>query len=359
MNVITAYLETMFGAYAPTPKLLEAKAELHTMMEDAYHGYLADGLSENEAVGRVITEFGNLDELAPQLGISAEIAPTPTALPTAAAMDAGAGAPASHAARRLAPAPVTRDEGERYADVRRRTESRLALAVAMFVLAPAPLIALATLATGGAIALGQDLAVLIGLACLLVVVVVAVLMIVRRDAQLAPFRRLAAGEFTRSPDVDRWAGELVAEAAPRRATALQIAIGLWILAASPVLAMSLLAPPSVTNSWIGVAVAGTLAMVAAGLLLFIPSNWAQSVAETLTKTDSEGYASGDERSIVGVVGAFYWPIVVAIFLAWSFIGSAWGISWVIWPIAAVLFGALAGGLRAVERYRAAREAGMQ
>lgn len=178
----------------------------------------------------------------------------------------------------------------------------------------------------------------------------------RRDQQLAPFRRLTAGEFTRAPGVDRWAEQLAAEAAPKRATALQVAIGLWILAASPVLVMSLLAPPSVTNSWIGVAVAGTLLMVAAGLLAFIPRNWAQSVAETLTKTDADGYATGDERhSIVGVVAAFYWPLVVAIFLAWSFIGSAWGISWVVWPIAAVLFGALASGLGALERYRAAND----
>ncbi|MEF3404459.1 permease prefix domain 1-containing protein [Agromyces sp. CCNWLW203] len=354
MNVITAYLETMFSAYPQTPRLLEAKAELHAMMEDAYTGYLAAGLSENEAVGRVITEFGNLDELAPQLGISAEIAPGSAA--SAPALSATTVPPAtdvSGAAKRPAPAPVTREEAERYADVRRRTEPRLALAVAMFVVSPAPLVALVTLSSGGAIGLDQDPAVLIGLACLFVVVVTGVLMVVRRDHELAPFRRLAAGDFTTVPGVDRWAEALAAEVATKRATALQVAIGLWILAASPVLAISLLAPPAVTNSWIGVAVAGTLLMVATGLLVFIPANWAQSVAETLTKTDDDGLVGTERRSIVGVVAAFYWPLVVAIFLAWSFIGSAWGVSWVIWPIAAVLFGAIASGLSALERYRAA------
>ena len=353
MNVITAYLETMFSAYPQTPRMLEAKAELHAMMEDAYTGYLAAGLSENEAVGRVITEFGNLDELAPQLGISAEIAPGSAAsAPALSATTVPAATDVSGAAKRPAPAPVTREEAERYADVRRRTESRLAFAVAVFVVSPAPLVALATLSTGGAIGLDQDLAVLIGLACLFVVVVTGVLMLVRRDHELAPFRRLAAGDFATVPGVDRWAEALAAEVATKRATALQVAIGLWILAPSPVLAISLLAPPAVTNNWIGVAVAGTLVMVATGLLVFIPANWAQSVAETLTKTD-DGFARTEPRSIVGVVAAFYWPIVVAIFLAWSFIGSAWGISWVIWPIAAVLFGAIASGLSALERYRAA------
>ncbi|GAA1790663.1 permease prefix domain 1-containing protein [Agromyces lapidis] len=350
MNVITAYLETMFGAYAPTAKLLEAKAELHTMMEDAYHGYLAQGLSENEAVGRVITEFGNLDELAPQLGISAEIAP-PATVPAAAAVRPAV----------ARPAPVTQEEAERYAEARRTGEPRLALAVAMFVVSPAPLIALATLTGGGAIALDPQVGVMIGLACLLVIVAVAVMMTVQRGQQLEPFVRLTTGAFTRSPGVDRWARNLAAEASPRRTTALQISIGLWILAVTPVLAMSLLAPSEVTNSWIGVAVAAMLGIVATGLLIFLPSNWATSVAETLTQAEGTeaGVGADGRRSIVGVISAFYWPLVVVAFLAWSFIGGDWGRSWIIWPIAAVLFAAISSGLHAVERYRTTRGEGAQ
>ena len=90
MNVIIAYLETMFSPYPQTPRLLEAKSELQAMMEDAYNGLIASGSSHNEAVGQVITDFGNLDELAPVLGISAEI--HPAAAPSA---DPGAGAGSS------------------------------------------------------------------------------------------------------------------------------------------------------------------------------------------------------------------------------------------------------------------------
>ncbi|WP_022887763.1 permease prefix domain 1-containing protein [Agromyces italicus] len=350
MNVITAYLETMFGAYSPTARLLEAKAELHTMMEDAYHGYVDQGLSENEAVGRVITEFGNLDELAPQLGISAEIAPAAGGPGVAA----GATMPSAPHARAAAPAPVTQEEAEAFAEARRRSEPRVALAVALLVMSPMPLIALATLTGGGAIALDQQVGVMIGLGALLAIVTVAVMMMVRRGQLLEPFARLTAGEFTRSPGVDRWARQLAAEASPRRTTALQIAIGLWILAVTPVLAMSLLAPPEVTQAWIGVAVAAMLAIVATGLLVFLPSNWAASVAETLTQAEGVAAASDDRRGIVGVISAFYWPLVVVVFLGWSFIGGDWGRSWIVWPIAAVLFAAISSGLHAVERYRANR-----
>ena len=58
MDVIIAYLETMFSPYPPSPRLDEAKAELRAMMEDAYSSLISEGKSHNEAVGQVITEFG-------------------------------------------------------------------------------------------------------------------------------------------------------------------------------------------------------------------------------------------------------------------------------------------------------------
>ena len=33
----------------------------------------------------------------------------------------------------------------------------------------------------------------------------------------------------------------------------------------------------------------------------------------------------------------FWPLIVAVYLAYSFFTDDWGRSWIIWPIAAVLF----------------------
>lgn len=62
----------MFAPYPPTPQVLEAKAELRSMMEDAYTGARAAGRSRNEALGQAISEFGNLQEVAPLLGLHQE-----------------------------------------------------------------------------------------------------------------------------------------------------------------------------------------------------------------------------------------------------------------------------------------------
>lgn len=70
METIRNYLESMFKNLPHSDAVLKAKYELGQMMEDKYTELIKDGKSENEAVGTVIAEFGNLEELAKDLGIA-------------------------------------------------------------------------------------------------------------------------------------------------------------------------------------------------------------------------------------------------------------------------------------------------
>ncbi len=67
--MIRVYLENMFSNFPKTEEVLRAKKELLSMMEDKYNELIAQGMQENEAVGIIIAEFGNLDEIADSLGL--------------------------------------------------------------------------------------------------------------------------------------------------------------------------------------------------------------------------------------------------------------------------------------------------
>jgi len=69
METIRNYLNTMFAGLPDTPEVRKAYEELAAMMEDKYTELIEEGCGENEAVGTVISEFGNLEELAQTLGI--------------------------------------------------------------------------------------------------------------------------------------------------------------------------------------------------------------------------------------------------------------------------------------------------
>lgn len=338
MNVVIAYLDTMFSAYPQTPRLLEAKAELRAMMEDAYTALIAAGRSENEAVGQVIRDFGNLDEVAPVLGISSDIAPAAGVVPPSAA------------ASPQRPV-VTLDDARAYADAQRRVRFRIPLAVVLFVLSPAVLIALPMAAGAGAVALADSVSVFVGLLVLFVFVAVGVMLVISASRETTAFSRITDERFVADAATVRWAEELADSHERERTRALQIAIGLWILAPVPLIAFALFSDGSPqAEVRVGIGVVLVLVFVAAGLAVFLPQNWARAVAEEIGSGDS-AEASDDESSIVSVIASIYWPLLTAAFLAWSFIGNAWSISWIVWPIGAVLFGAIAAGASAIENYR--------
>ena len=78
METIKNYLETMFANIPDNEETRKAKQELFSMMEDKYNELKDSGMAENEIVGTIITEFGNIDELKESLGLSKEPEPIPT-----------------------------------------------------------------------------------------------------------------------------------------------------------------------------------------------------------------------------------------------------------------------------------------
>lgn len=69
METLRIYLNNMFRNLPDTAEVQRAKDELWQMMEDKYADLISDGMSENEAVGTIIAEFGNLDDFADILNI--------------------------------------------------------------------------------------------------------------------------------------------------------------------------------------------------------------------------------------------------------------------------------------------------
>ena len=393
MDTIDTFLDAMFAPYPSTPRLLEAKGELRAMMEDAYADAVGRGKTHNEAVGQVITDFGNLEELAPVLGILPDIrsAQAGTAGTAGAATNpAGSSAATDPAAAGASLPPddapsgypvVTLPEAQALAEARRRTGRLLGRGVALFVLAPIPLIVAANLTDDNAGAgLGEAIsdglsnggtgsgpggqwAVLIGLALTLVLVATGVLTLMRRHQAFVGLEHLTDGKFTRNPIVSAWAARLRVENEGPRSRALMAAVGLWILSAIPTVAGGILSDQPGRSHYPIFGVSLTLALVAAGLLILLPTTWASSTHETLTE---EGHWTGGpgqwdrwsrkdaDNPLIGAIASIYWPLVLVIFLAWGFLGNGWAICWIVWPISGILFGAIASFISALSPRRRAR-----
>lgn len=293
MKDIIAYLETMFSAYPQTPRLLEAKAELQMMMEDAYAGLVTQGASHNEAVGKVITDFGNLDELASVLGISAEIAPAAGDAEAGGSAQPGSGHPHAASTQKPEDPPVTLGEAQGFAEAQHHTRFRLSAAMALFVLSAIPLIVLPAAANLRVLPLDVGTARAVGIVLLLITAAAGVLLIVSISRDFAPYARLTARRFTRNPVVTQWADELARAHDRGRIVALQIAVTLWILSPAPLILMATLTRHSPDGGlWIAVGISLILLITAAGLLILLPATWAHTVAETLNRAGNHSAPKG-------------------------------------------------------------------
>ncbi|HHY08058.1 MAG TPA: hypothetical protein GX530_05970 [Corynebacteriales bacterium] len=67
------YLDGMFAPYPNTPEVAAARTDLHAMMQDKYDNLVAGGVSSNAAIGQVISEFGDLSEVAPLISFNTTI----------------------------------------------------------------------------------------------------------------------------------------------------------------------------------------------------------------------------------------------------------------------------------------------
>ena len=95
----------------------------------------------------------------------------------------------------------------------------------------------------------------------------------------------------------------------------------------------------------------TLIFVAAGVYFFITSGPYWSALERLMQEGDFTKEKKRHSKANGAVASVYWLLAVAVYLGYSFTTDNWERSWIIWPVAGVLFAAVMTVLEAVRKER--------
>ncbi|NLC33926.1 MAG: helix-turn-helix transcriptional regulator [Erysipelothrix sp.] len=90
------------------------------------------------------------------------------------------------------------------------------------------------------------------------------------------------------------------------------------------------------------AVVALLIIVAMGVNFIIQAGMHMDVYEQLLKPVHEVIKENQNEKMMGLIAAIYWPLMVVIYLGYSFTTSNWEYSWIIWPLAGVFFAVIAG-----------------
>lgn len=248
-------------------------------------------------------------------------------------------------------APQTRsisiDEANGFMDLTRKLAGRIAAAISVFVLSPVPLILLAGLQEYGGLSLSENAAAGIGVAILLMMVAVGVATVILNGMKLGKYDYISKEKLELQYGVRGIVSKKREDFAGTFRTCLVLGIILCIMSVVPM--MLTLAVFGESDLAMIFCVAILLAMVSVGVFLII---WAGEIQGSFQKLLQEGEYTPDEKVLekkTSFFGGIYWCLVVAIFLAVSFYNDSWKTSWVIWPVAALLFVVINGIIKAVVR----------
>ena len=344
MEVIRTYLDNLFSTLPDTPASRRAKEELWGMMEDKYQELKDQGLPENQIIGTVISQFGNLEELRETLGLEQPYAaaPPPQLHP--------AGIPMSYA------------QAQECLTTYRRASRGIGIGVVLCILAVMPLFVL--LGLFELELLSEGLAVALGLGALFVLVAAAVVLFIFYGPQLSPYEKWKTNGAVLEREGVAWARQQ--KALQSRYFPLRIALGvvLCILSVVPMLVTGILTDGApFEDGAVLMALSVLFPLVAVGVYQFIRAGMVDSCCKMLLGELDTGPAlspvdvkTGKKvPTVVDIVAQIYWPLVVIAYLVWSFLTWDWRITWIIWPIAGIAFGIFAGVTESIAKRKAYRE----
>lgn len=206
---------------------------------------------------------------------------------------------------------VSIEEANAFMELTRKLALPQALAVALFVLSPIPLVLLAGLAEAGRLDIKDEMAGGLGSVALLIMVAIGVMVLILCGARLEPYGFLEKEAFTLQYGVEgitKKNRELFA-----RRLHINVAVGaaLCILGVVPLL---ILASVEADDFALVCSIAILLAIVAVAVFLFV---WAGIIQDSFHKLMQLEDYSPEQKAASKKLGAFsgaYWCIVTAVFL---------------------------------------------
>lgn len=251
--------------------------------------------------------------------------------------------PTEKATERTAPVRLVSDrEAESYLALVRSASTRIAAAVMMIILGVAAVVLLGGLADAGF--LPEGIAAALGVGLLLVLVAAGVLILVMTGLKLSPYEYLEEEVFELDPVAVRKAAQQQRAFAPIFARVIGVAVALCILGVVPLIVVGALGGSELACTCMAVVM---LVLIAAAVFGFIKVGM---IHDSYRKLLQEGDYTPEQKRCNKRTAPFagiYWCVVTAIFLGYSFYTGNWGSSWIIWPVAGVLFAAVMGLLSTV------------
>lgn len=309
MDIIQNYLETMFQAYPKTPEMERAKKELMAMMEDKYAELIKEGHNSNEAIGIVIAEFGNVEEILRDVtGTGADGEESENGEPC-----------------------ITYQQAVEYMQEMEKSSTKIGLGVWLCIASPSILLILLGLNESGALPFAA--AIVPGISSLLILVSAAITLFIYAAARMQRYDSWKREVFWMDQATSAYVKSLRDAFGSTFAANLIVGIVICIISVIPIFVSAVMGGGKWELVLPGVGIA--LFLVGFGVYFLVGAGMKKSCYTVLLQ-EQDYSKERKERNKKGWkrYEDTYWIMVTVLYFLVSFWTRKWGITWIIWILAA-------------------------
>ena len=230
---------------------------------------------------------------------------------------------------------VSMEEASEFLQIQKKNAPLVAWATSLCVMSPIALIVLGGLADEGIFGISENMAGGIGMIALLALVAIGVAIFVKTSSRIKNFEFLEKTTIDTAYGVDGMVREKKKAYASKYSMGITLGVVLCIMSIVPLMASAFL----FDKDYIYVSMVGVLLfMVAIAVNLFIRVGVVQASFDKLLQEGDYTISKKKSEPVMSRIATIYWLLAVAIYLGWSFLTNAWHITWIVWPIAGILYG---------------------
>lgn len=318
METINSYLDSIFFSLPNSDEMKRLKLNLKDSMEDKYLELKNEGKTENEAIGIVISEFGNIDEILKEMGVVEQVYQEDLTI-------------------------VELEQAKEYIYLKDKEAKVTAIGVSLIIFGASMVGFVNQLLEDNLLLSNIQLNAKDTIPAILffILLVPAVAILIYNSTRLDEFKFIKDNTFKVSLSARAYLEELYPNEKEMQKRGVIIGVTLCIIAIFPALIGNMISD-SATNY------GGSMLifLIAIAVFIFIMTGSKADACKRLLQLDE--YRIKKEDKMIGVVASIVWPLATCIFLISGLVFQRWGTGWVVFPITGILFAGFSAAYNAAK-----------
>lgn len=239
---------------------------------------------------------------------------------------------------------LTLEEANSFLEMKQNASLWIANATSICILSPVLLILLSSLTQGPNRKISDGVAAGLGCTVLFSMVAVAVFIFITKGLKMNEFNHLTELSFKAESEVIALAKEKLDKYKDKYLRYTAIGVVICITSIIPIIIAGAF---DASDSICLLCVAFLFALISIGVNIIIRVGIIKGSYDTLLQQGEFTATEKHARKKLSAFSSIYWCLATAIYLAWSFWTARWNFTWLVWPVAGVLYATLAGIARIV------------